>query len=230
LVAEVKAIACELPARVGLPLSRFSRSDLRRHVALGLVAQTSGVTLWQWLRRDALRPWTRRSWIFPRDPHFPEKAARVLDLYHRIWEGYPLDRDEYVLSADEKTQVQIRERRHPVTPPGPGRAMRMEHEYRRHGTRAYIAAWDVHRAKLFGRVADRSTIASFDGLAAEVMAQEPYRSAKRVFWVVDNGTVHRGPASVRRLRDQWPNLVLVHLPIHASWLNQVEIYFSVEPG
>ena len=224
----MKAIACELPARVGLPLSRFSRSELRRHVlALGLVAQISGVTIWRWLRQDALRPWTRRSWIFPRDPNFVEKAARVLDLYHRIWEGEPLSRDEYVLSADEKTQVQIRERRHPILPPGPGRAMRVEHEYRRHGTRAYIAAWDVHRAKLFGRVAERSTIASFDGLVAEVMAQEPYRSAKRVFWVVDNGTVHRGPASVRRLRDQWPNLVLVHLPIHASWLNQVEIYFSV---
>jgi hypothetical protein len=105
--------------------------------------------------------------------------------------------------------------------------MRVEHEYRRHGTRASIAAWDVHRAKLFGRVVERSTIAFFDDLVADVMAQEPYRSARRVFWVVDNGTVHRGSSSVRRLCDQWPNLVLVHLPIHASWLNQVEIYFSV---
>ncbi|MCZ7587496.1 MAG: transposase [Gaiella sp.] len=59
------------------------------------------------------------------------------------------------------------------------------------------------------------------------MTKEPYASARRVFWIVDNGSSHRGQKSVERLQRRWRNLVLVHLPVHASWLNQVEIYFSI---
>jgi hypothetical protein len=59
------------------------------------------------------------------------------------------------------------------------------------------------------------------------MTTEPYASARRVFWVVDNGSSHRGQASIDRLQGEWPNLRLVHLPVHASWLNQIEIYFSI---
>ena len=228
LIAEVKAIACELPARLGLPLSRFSREELRRHVvAAGLVAQISGMTIWRWLHEDAIRPWSRRSWVFVRDPKFQEKATGVLDLYHRIWQGEALGPGDFVLSADEKTQLQIRSRRHPTTPPGPGRSLRVEPEYRRHGTCAYQAAWDVHRAKLFGQVVERNTIETFDAFVAKVMSTQPYASADRVFWIVDNGTVHRGQRSVDRLRGAWPTLRLVHLPVHASWLNQIEIYFSI---
>jgi len=105
--------------------------------------------------------------------------------------------------------------------------MRVEHEYRRHGTCAYQAAWDVHNARLFGQVTEKSTIVAFDALVSDVMASSPYRSAERVFWIVDNGTVHRGQRAIDRLQGRWPGLVLVHLPIHASWLNQVEIYFSI---
>ncbi len=59
------------------------------------------------------------------------------------------------------------------------------------------------------------------------MTFEPYASATRVFWIVDNGSSHRGKASIERLEGQWPTLRLIHLPVHASWLNQVEIYFSI---
>jgi hypothetical protein len=150
-VAPVKALACELPAALGVPLSLFSRAELRRHViASDIVAQISGVTIWRWLTEHAIRPWTRSSWIFPRDPNLAEKAGHVLDLYHRIWDGQPLGPQGFVLSADEKTQIHICQRRHPSTPPGPGRPLRVESEYRRHGTCAYLAAWDVHRAALFG--------------------------------------------------------------------------------
>ena len=221
-------MACELPARLGLPLSRFSRAELRRHaLAMGIVAQISGVTIWRWLREDAIRPWTRRSWIFPKDPDFASKAGRVLDLYHRHWQGKALGPRDFVISADEKTQIQIRSRHHPITPPAPHRPIRVESEYKRHGTCAYLAAWDVHGARLFGEMVDRISIAAFDALVAQVMAQPPYCSARRVFWVVDNGTIHRGRRAVARLQARWPNLVLVHLPIHASWLNQIEIYFSI---
>jgi len=162
VVAEVKALACELPAKLGLPLSRFSRSELRRHVlAAGIVAAISGVTIWRWLNEDALRPWYRRSWIFPRDPEFATKAGRVLDLYHRHWNGRALTENEFVISADEKTQIPIRTRCHPITPPAPGRPLRVEHEYRRHGVCVYIAAWDVHRARLFGEVLEKISIDAY---------------------------------------------------------------------
>jgi len=224
----VKAIACELPAKLGLPVSRFSRAELRRHVlAAGIVAEISGVTIWRWLREDAIRPWTHRSWIFPRDPEFAAKAGPVLDLYHRRWKGTPLGPRDFVLSADEKTQIPIHSRRHPITPPTPSRSMRVESDYQRHGTCAYVAAWDVHRAVLFGRVGATISITAFDALVADVMHQAPYRTARRVFWVVDNGTIHRGQRAIDRLQARWPNLILVHLPVHASWLNQIEIYFSI---
>lgn len=224
----MKALACQLPAELGLPFSRLSRADLRAAVlARGIVAQVSGATLWRWLSADALRPWSHRSWIYPRDPAFAAKAGRVLDLYGRRWEGERLGPDDYVLCADECTGVQVKQRCHPTTPPGPRQALRVEHEYRRLGTLAYVAAWDVHRAHLFGRVASHVTIPVFDGLVGQFMSQEPYRTAARVFLVVDNGTLHRGQRAVERLRAQWPQLRLIHLPLHASWLDQVEIYFSV---
>ncbi|MEK7682374.1 MAG: IS630 family transposase [Chloroflexota bacterium] len=203
-------------------------AELRRQVvAHGLVAQISGATLWRWLSQDALRPWRHRSWIFPRDPEFARKAGRILDLYERRWHGVPLGPREYVMSADEKTSIQARRRKHGSLPPGPGRPMRVEHEYARAGAWAYLAAWDVHRARVFGRCEAKTGIAPFARLVAQVMSQEPYRSARRIFWIVDNGSSHRGERAATRLQAKWPKLVLVHTPIHASWLNQIEIYFSV---
>jgi transposase len=152
VVAEVKALACELPAASGTPLARWTCPELARHAAAsGIVAAVSASTVRRWLADDALKPWQHRSWIFPRDPHFARKAGRVLDLYQRTWEGEPLGEDEYVLSADEKPGVQARMRIHLPLPPGPGRAMRAESEYARCGTLAYLAAYDVHRARVLGR-------------------------------------------------------------------------------
>ena len=105
--------------------------------------------------------------------------------------------------------------------------MRIEFEYERGGALQYLAAWDVHRARLFGRCEPRTGIVPFGRLVEQVMVQEPYRSARRVFWIVDNGSSHRGQASIERLEGKHPRLRLIHLPIHASWLNQVEIYFSI---
>jgi DDE superfamily endonuclease len=85
----------------------------------------------------------------------------------------------------------------------------------------------VHRARLMGRVEPTTGIAPFAALADQVMTSEPYASARRVFWVADNGSSHRGQASIDRMAAAWPNAVLVHLPVHASWLNQVEVVFSV---
>jgi hypothetical protein len=228
VVVAIKALACELPRQSGIPLSRWFVPDLRREViARGLVAEISDITIWRWLDEDAIRPWTQRSWIFPRDPDFESKAGRVLDLYARRLNHRALLDDEYVISADEKTSIQARQRCHPTQPAGPSRAVRVEHEYERRGALAYLAAWDVHQARLFGCVDDTTGIRPFGRLVDQVMGDEPYRSARRVFWVVDNGSSHRGAAAVNRLADRYQNLVLVHLPIHASWLNQIEVYFSI---
>ncbi len=224
----MKALACELPTRCGLPLARWTCAELRREVmAQGLVAEISGTTLWRWLGEDALRPWRHRSWIFPRDPDFAAKAGRILDLYQRRWQGEALGPRDFVLSADEKTSIQARKRKHPSLPAASGRPIYVEHEYARCGAWAYIAAWDVHRAKLFGRCERRNGIAAFDRLVAQVMGREPYRAARRVFWIVDNGSSHRGKPALARLQARWPNIILVHTPVHASWLNQVETYFSI---
>jgi DDE superfamily endonuclease len=224
----VKAIACELPSHLGLPVSRLSVPDIRAEViARGLVAEISGTTIWRWLDQDAIKPWTYRSWIFPRDPEFEVKAARVLDLYTGEFEGQPLKTDEFVISADEKTSIQARVRCHPTVPGNGRHPMLIEHEYVRAGSLAYLAAWDVHRAKVFGSLEASTGVEPFGRLVDQVMAQEPYRSARRVFWVVDNGSSHQGARSVSRWEMAHPNLKLIQLPIHASWLNQIEIYFSV---
>ena len=228
LVVQVKALACELPAIHDVPLSRWSVSELGNEVRQsGLVASISDSTVWRWLHADAIRPWQHRTWIFPRDPDFALKAGRILDLYERVWSRKPLLDDEFVISADEKTSIQARRRLHSTLPPQPKSTMKVEHEYKRCGAWAYLAALDVHRAKVFGRCEARRGIAPFDRLVHQVMTRPPYSDARRVFWIVDNGSSHRGLAAVQRLQNKYPRLVLVHGPVHASWLNQIEIYFSV---
>jgi len=107
------------------------------------------------------------------------------------------------------------------------RGQRVEHEYERMGALCYLAAWDVKRARLFDRCAPKDAIIPFDQLVDQFMSVEPYSKAQRVFVVVDNGSAHRGQRSIDRLQGAWKNLILVHTPVHASWLNQAEIYFSV---
>jgi len=228
VVLEVKALACELPATTGVPLSRWSTPDIARYVrSVGLVATISDKTVWRWLNEDAIRPWQHRTWIFPRDPNFAIKAGRILDLYENRWAGKPLKSDEFVISADEKTSIQARHRCHGTLPALPGSPIKVEHEYKRCGAWAYIAAMDVHRARFFGRCEHKTGMAPFDRLVDQVMTQSPYKQARRVFWIVDNGSSHRGIKSVLRLQKKYSNLILVHGPVHASWLNQIEIYFSI---
>ncbi len=207
VVAEVKALACELPANSGHAAGEVvaARSWLPRRSRRGIVASVSASTVRRWLAADALKPWQHRSWIFPRDPDFAVKAARVLDLYARVFDGEPLGENDYVLSADEKPGVQARSRIHPSAPARPGRRpMRVESEYRRHGTLAYLAAYDVHRAHVIGHCAPSTGIEPFTALVDKVMTREPYASARRVFWIVDNGSSHRGWTAAARLYRRVP--------------------------
>lgn len=229
----MKAIACELPRTQGVPLSRFSRAELHRLVIERGVCEASASTITRWLQEDALKPWQHRSWIFPRDPAFLEKAGPVLDLYQGRFEGTLLHPGEFVICADEKPSIQARRRVHHTLPPAArSRGQRVEHTYKRGGALTYLAALDIgrrggRRPRVFGRCEPTGGIDPFDRLVRQVMTREPYASAHRVFWIVDNGSSHRGRRSVERLERRWPNLVLIHLPLHASWLNQIEIFFSI---
>lgn len=225
--AVVKAIACEAVGKTKLPLSRLSLSDLAMQASRALRQSISPSTVWRILDADAIKPWQYRYWIFPRDPQFVEKAGRVLDLYAGMWEGKNLGRKDFIISSDEKTSIQARIRIHASLPAGPDRCARIEHEYERGGALQYLAGWDVRRGRVMGRCEAATGIVPFGHLVDQVMRAEPYRSADRVFWVVDNGSSHRGEKAIQRLRKSYRKAILVHTPVHASWLNQVEVYFSI---
>ena len=226
--AEVKALACQLPTESGTPLSRWSCPELAREaVTRGITDTVSAPTVRRRLKDDALKPWQHRSWIFIRDPNFRATAQRVLDLYARIFDGAPLSEDEYVISADEKTSIQARCRCHPTLAPGQARAMRVNHTYGRGGALDYLAAYDIHRAEVFGRCEQTTGIVPFMKLVEQVMTSEPYASAKRVYRIVDNGSSHRGKSAIDRLAARFPNALLVHTPVHAACLNRIEIFFSI---
>jgi hypothetical protein len=225
--AQVTAIVCETLWKHELPLSRFSITDLHRVVIqTESLAGLSHSSLGRFLRQNALKPWRYRYWLFPRDPDFVNRACVILDLYAGFWEGQPLGPDEYVLSADEKT-IQVLSRRHPSLPVIPGYEQRVEFEYKRKGTVAYHAAWDVFRGRVFGRVAPNTCIATFSQLIDLVMTQSPYQTAGRVFWIVDGGSAHHRNTFPTRLSGMYSNAMAVSLPVHASWLNQIEIFFSI---
>ena len=225
--AVVKAIACEVVYETKVPLSRQSLADVTDRACTALGKPISRSTVWRTLDAVAIQPWQYKYWIFPRDPQCAEKAGVILDLYAGEWQEEALGGNDYILSADEKTSIQARIRCHPSLGPAPGRQRRVEHEYDRGGALQYLAAWDVQRGSVMGRCEPRTGLAPFGRLVTQAMEQEPYRAADRVFWVVDNGSSHRGQAAVRRLLKAYANAVLVHTPVHASWLNQVEIYFSI---
>jgi DDE superfamily endonuclease len=225
--ALVKAVACELVAETQQPLSRQSLADVTARVRKVLGTSISRSTVWRILDTDALKPWRYKYWIFPRDPHFAAKAGPILDLYAGLWQGQPLGPKDHILSADEKTSIQARRRCHPSLPPAPGRAAYIEYEYERGGALQYLAAWDVRRGHVIGRCEPTTGIEPFGRLVKQVLAEEPYRSGERLFWIVDNGSSHRGETSKTRLHQVDSRIIVVHTPVHASWLNQVEIYFSI---
>jgi hypothetical protein len=222
--ALVIGIACELPCQRGLHLGRHFASSVWQAVTLEGIA-ISLRTVQRILAKDHLKPWRYVSWMHPREPHFVEKARVILDLYQGIWEGKPIGPQDQVLCGDEKPSIQARARA--VVPPGRGRPGRVESDYQRRGALQYLCIWNVLRGIPWGRCEPKNGIAPFARLVEQVMSQEPYRSAPRVFLIVDNGSSHRGTKAAQRLRSLFPNLILVHTPTHASWLSQVEIYFSI---
>jgi transposase len=227
--AAVVALACQLPAETGVPLARWTGPELRRELeARALVSAPGSVSsLLRILAENPVKPWQYQSWIYPRDPDFAAKATVILDLYQGFYQGEPLRPGDRVLSFDAKPSIQARGRIHRTLPAAPGRPVRVEHEYVRHGALALLAGLDVHTGQVFASTPGTTGIVPFMDLVGQVMARPEYRDAPRVFIIVDNGSDHRGQAAITRLRRAHPNAVMIHTPVHASWLNQVEIFFSV---
>lgn len=233
MVTTVKALACDRAGARTRGLPYFSLRDLTvRVVEVLALAKLAPSTVWQILDRDALKPWQYRSWIFPRDPEFAARAGVVLDLYGRSYQGQPLDARDFIFSGDEKPGLLLRSRCHPTVAPSAGHAGLQEFEYRRHGTAVLLSLMDVGSGRVFHQTVPKNGIAPFAALLRQVVEQEPYRSARRLFFVVDNGGSHSRQKFQSRL-DEWfpqpeyPEMTAVHLPKHASWLNQVELFFSL---
>ena len=227
--AAVVTLACQLPAQTGVPLSRWTGPELAAELtAQHLVSAPISVSsLLRILAENPVKPWQYQSWIYPRDPDFAAKAQVILDLYQGFYQGEPLGPDDRILSFDAKPSIQARSRIHATLPAAPGRPLRVEHEYERHGALALLAGLDVHTGQVFASTPKTTGIVPFMDLAGQVMARPEYKNAPRVFVVVDNGSDHRGKKAISRLRKAHPNAIMIHTPVHASWLNQVEIFFSI---
>ena len=193
-----------------MPLSRWSGPELAAELATqGLASAISPSSILRILAEHPLRPWQYQSWIFPRDPDFASKAAVILDLYQGYYQGQRLAPGDRILS---------------VAPSRPAPAATL---LRRPGL-AGPCGWNTNTTGQVAAACPPATgIAPFMALMGQVMSQQPYASAPRVFVIVDNGSDHRGRATIRRLREAHPNAIMIHTPVHASWLIQVEIVFSI---
>jgi transposase len=221
--AAVVALACQLPAATGVPLARWSGPELAAEITkAGLASPISPSSVLRILAEHPIKPWQYQSWIYPRDPDFAAKATVILDLYQGYYQGKRLAPGDRIISVDAKPSIQARRRCCQTSPPARGRPMRVEHEYDRAGALALLAVLDVHTGKVPAAATPPTTgIAEFMDVMGQVMVQEPYRSAPRVFVIVDNGSDHRGQAAIGRLAKAWPNAIMIHTPVHASWLNQI---------
>ena len=226
--AQICALACQLPAQTGVPLARWTGPELRTEVLeRGLVNAVPVSSVLRILAENPIKPWQYQSWIFMRDPDFAAKARVVLDLYQGWYQGKPLSPGDRVVPVDAKPSIQARARCHPGTPARPGKPAKVEHEYERAGALALLAGKDIHSGEVTATCPPTTGIAPFMALMDIYMAQDRYNKARRVFVIVDNGSDHRGKKAIKRLKGKYASCIMIHTPLHASWLNQIEIFFSI---
>lgn len=190
------------------------REEYRRSTGVSLSLTEVG----RILRSEGLRPHRVRLWLHSPDPQFRAKARRVCALYVSPPAGAT------VLCVDEKTCIQALSHRHPLQPARPGRDGRREFEYRRHGVRALIGAFDIRTGQVFAHVRERRTAADLDAFMEDVAKRYPTGD---VYIVWDNLNIHCGPAWERFSARHGGRFHFVHTPIHASWLNQIEVWFGI---
>jgi transposase len=221
----VVRLACERPDQVGRSLSPGDCTELARQlIADGIVEEISASTVRRILAAPQLKPWRQHLWLYPKHPRdatFYATVAALIDLYTR-----PLRADELVLSVDEKTSLQPRPRPAPTLPAQPHhRPNRVEHEYKRAGARHLFAAFDTRSGKVYGRCYDRKRQREFMAFleAVDVEVEEDIRT---IHLVCDPVSTHHGK-EVRQWLAHHPRVVMHFTPVHCSWMNQVEQWFSI---
>jgi len=232
--AQVTATACSLPRTQGVPLARWSRAELARRVAAACpLAQVSVSTVGRWLRQERLRPWRYRSWQHIHDPTtFLERARPILQLYEAA--RTLLTIGTWVVCVDEKTSIQAREAEQAPRPSIRRHCLRQSPRYIRRGARHLIAGLSVADGQVMGCCTKRKRFRDFQTFIRGVLVPEAQRrGVQTIALIVDNGPTHAPKQLENWLHTQaeqqgWGvRFQLYWLPVNASWLDQIEIWFSI---
>ena len=244
----IMALATQPPRQEGHPITQWSINDLTRAVvAKGLVESIGPATIWRLLDQAAIKPHRWHYWLNSPDKEFDRKMLDVVTLYMNALKMYKAG--EIVLSVDEKTSIQALERRYPTIEGGAGSIARIEYEYIRHGTCCLTAGFEVATGSVMGMLtANRpaEVFAEFIGWVCDY-----YDDARKIHIVMDNLNTHyheltcqviaeacklkldylkTGVQRKTFLTDTSKRVISHFTPSHASWLNQIEIWFSQLTG
>src|SRR5262249_20342982 len=217
-------VACERPDQLGRSLSQWDCVELARQLDRdGIVASISAATVRRILSSHQLKPWRHHLWLspkVPRDAAFRQTIREIVDCYTR-----PLGAHEMVLCVDEKTSLQPRTRKSPTRPAQPGRPVQVEHEYERKGALNLFAAFDTRTGKVYGHTAERKRQKEFIEFL-EMLDRDIPAAITTIHIVLDNLRMHKGK-QVQAWLAKHPRFVFHHPPVHCSWMNQVEQWFSI---
>src|SRR5437763_965262 len=232
--AQVSAIACSLPKQCQVPLSRWSRAELARRVAQDpSLPPISASTVGRWLKADRIRPWRYHAWQHIHDPRvFLERARPVLEAYAQA--RALLRAGSWLVCLDEKTSIQAREGEQPPRPAHPGKPMLHEARYQRRGARHLFAGLSVADGQVYGTCRQRKCFVDFQAFVQqEIIPEALRRGVQTVILILDNGTTHAPKQLEGWLHEQEQacdgqlHFQVLWLPPNASWLDQIEIWFSV---
>jgi transposase len=217
-------IACERPDPCGRSLSQWDCLQIAQElVRRGLVTSIGRESVRLRLKRHRLKPWRYKMWLSPkvaRDAAFAACVRQMCALYTR-----PLQEDERVLCLDENTNLQPRPRLSPTLAAGIDQPVRVEHEYKRCGALNLLAAFDTRTGQVYGVLAERKRQVELIALLCLLDAQIP-DTVRRIYVVLDNVRMHTGK-QVQEWLSRHPRFVWCHPPVHCSWMNQVEQWFSI---
>lgn len=232
--AQATALACSLPRQKGLPVVRWSAAEIARWLtALGVVVRIAGSTVGRWLAQERIRPWRFHTWQHILDPQaFLQRARPILELYAHA--RTLLQRGVWVVCSDEKTSIQARQRERKAVPARRGHPVQISPRYEREGAVQLFAGLSVADGRVYSMCRNRKRFVDFQAFLLEVILPEALRRGMHTLaLIVDNGTTH-APKQLKGWLQQviaergWPLQVQVHwLPPNASWLDQIEIWFSV---
>jgi transposase len=221
---ELVRIACQMPDEMGRSFSQWDCRELARElVEQGVVEEISPQTVQRLLADHRLKPWRHHAWLgkkAPRDEEFISRTKEICDLYTR-----QLLASERVLCFDEKTSIQPRPRLAPTRPAQPGRPIQVENEYERKGALNLLAAFDTRTGVVYGRTYPRKRQAEVIDLL-NLLDREFPAHVTVIHIICDNSRTHYG-RKVRAWLSQHPRFVFHFTPVHCSWMNQVEQWFSI---